>query len=185
MKIKLFFFGVLGFLILGSCKDDALPKPKSYLKLEYPNSAYLPLNSACPFSFEIAEQASISIKPNCWSTISYPKLKATIHLTYREIDQNLNEILAEVEKMTFEHTVKADAIEVIPYENFNHQVFGKLYEVKGNVATNLQFSVTDSTRHVLSGALYFYVKPNYDSILPAIKYIEKDIRHLIETLEWK
>ena len=87
--------------------------------------------------------------------------------------------------MTYEHTVKADAIEVVPYENFTDRVFGRIFDVKGNVATNLQFSVTDSTNHVLAGALYFYVKPNYDSILPAIKYIEKDIRYLIETLEWK
>ena len=171
--------------MITSCKNDVLPKPKSYLKLEYPENSYSLLKTECPFSFEMAEAARISIKENCWSTISYPKLKASIHLTYRPVDNNLNEILAEVEKLTFEHTVKADAIEVIPYENFDHAVFGKMYEVKGNVATNLQFSVTDSTNHVLAGALYFYAKPNYDSILPAVKYIEKDIRHLIETLEWK
>ena len=60
-----------------------------------------------------------------------------------------------------------------------------MYIIEGNVATNIQFRATDSVKHVLSGALYFYAKPNYDSIVPAIKYIEKDIMHLVETLEWK
>jgi hypothetical protein len=40
-------------------------------------------------------------------------------------------------------------------------------------------------KNVLAGALYFYTKPNYDSILPAVKYIEKDIIHLVETIEWE
>ena len=181
-KIILFIVTVA---LLSACKEEALPKPKSYLKLQYPENSYRLLESECPFSFEFSEMATISIKNNCWASIAYPNLKATIHLTYREIDNNLDEILMEIEKMTFEHTVKADAIEVIPYENYHNKVFGKMYMVQGNVATNLQFSVTDSTKHMLAGALYFYVKPNYDSILPAVKYVEKDIKHLVETLEWK
>jgi len=59
------------------------------------------------------------------------------------------------------------------------------YDLKGNVASQSQFYVTDSTRHFLSGALYFETKPNYDSILPAINYIQKDMMHLIESLRWK
>ena len=103
---------------------------------------------------------------------------------YRNVDGNLNEILKEVEKLTFEHTIKADAISSRPFDNLQKKIFAKLYNVDGNVATNIQFSATDSLNHVLSGALYFYVKPNYDSIVPAIKYIENDMMHLIETLEW-
>jgi len=33
--------------------------------------------------------------------------------------------------------------------------------------------------------VYFNIKPNYDSILPAINYIENDIIHLIESFDWK
>ena len=68
--------------------------------------------------------------------------------------------------------------------NFETRVFGKVYSIEGDVATNIQFSVTDSVKHVLAGALYFYTKPNYDSIIPAIRYIEKDMMHLVETIEW-
>jgi len=33
--------------------------------------------------------------------------------------------------------------------------------------------------------LYFDVKPNFDSIYPAVVYLREDIMHLMETLEWK
>ena len=172
-------------LFLFSCGSDPIPKPKSYLKLQYPQNSYQKFTSDCPYTFEYSEFTNISVNENCWAKIEYPDLKATIHITYRPINNNLNEILKEVEKLTFEHTVKADVINAVPYENLQKKVYGKLYNVEGNVATNLQFRATDSVKHVLSGALYFYTKPNYDSIMPAIKYVEKDIMHLVETLEWK
>jgi gliding motility-associated lipoprotein GldD len=49
----------------------------------------------------------------------------------------------------------------------------------------VQFYVTDSINHFLSGALYFSSQPNYDSILPAIDYLRSDVRKLLETLRWK
>jgi gliding motility-associated lipoprotein GldD len=180
--------GILIFIafILLACNEAVLPKKKSYLTLQYPASLYVKTASNCSYNFEYSTNANINFQNNCWAKITYPKLKATIHLTYREVDNNLNEILKEVEKLTYEHTVKADAIpSALPYENLEKKVFAKLYNIEGNVASNIQFVVTDSAKHVLAGSLYFYVKPNYDSIVPAIKYIEKDITHLIETLEWK
>lgn len=178
------FIVLLFTMILIACGDETLPKPKSYLKLQYPPNSYQNMDSQCPYSFEISKTAKVSTKDNCWASITYPQLKATIHITYRVIENNFDEILKEVEKLTFEHTVKADAIDALPYEDFEKKVFGKVYFIEGNVASNVQFRVTDSVNHVLAGALYFYTKPNYDSIIPAIKYIEKDIIHLIETIEW-
>lgn len=181
---KVCFIFIIAFL-LNSCKSDTLPKPKSYLKLHYPAATYIKVKSDCPFTFETSTYSKVEIKNNCWAKIEYPNLKATIHITYRNVDDNLNAILQEVEKLTFEHTIKADAISDRPYNNVQKKVYAKLYTIEGNVATNIQFRATDSLKHVLSGALYFYTKPNYDSIVPAIKYIEKDIIHLVETLEWK
>ena len=182
LLILLIFFSFVGY----SCDSDNLPKPKPYLKLQYPESTYFKINSPCPYSFDISEISQINFKDNCWATIEYPKLKATIYITYREVDNNLNEILKEVEKLTYEHTIKADAIpNALPYENFDKKVFAKLYNVEGDVASNIQFMATDSVKNVLAGSLYFYAKPNYDSILPAIKYIEKDLIHLVESIEWK
>ncbi len=184
-RLKNIAFIILANLFLFSCGSETLPKPKAYLKLQYPEATYKVLKADCPFSMEISENATVVFQDNCWIKIEYPKLKATIHLTYRPVINNLNEILMEVEKLTYEHTIKADDIKTKISYDFEKRVFGSINNVIGNVATNIQFKATDSVNHVLAGALYFYVKPNYDSILPAVKYIEKDIIHLVETLKWK
>lgn len=173
-------------ILMFSCGGETLPKPKPYLKLQYPLTSYKKIETNCPYNFEISSLANITFKNNCWAVVEYPQLKATIHITYRPVNNNLEEILREVDKLTYKHAIKADVIpDAKSFEYLDKRVFGKLNSVEGNVASNIQFSVTDSTKHVLSGSLYFYVKPNYDSILPAIKYLEKDIMHLVETLEWK
>ncbi len=171
--------------LLYSCKSDTFPKPKSYLNLQYPKAEYHRISKNCPYTFDISKQATYRQHHNCWASVHYPKLKATLHMTYREVDNNLFDILKEVEKLTFKHTIKADAIQSKQFENHLKKVYSTLYKIEGNVATNIQFKATDSVRNVLAGALYFDVKPNYDSILPAISYIEKDIVRLVESLKWK
>ena len=86
--------------------------------------------------------------------------------------------------MTKKHLQVADEISERMYENTQQNLYGMFYDLKGNVASQSQFYVTDSTQHFISGALYFETKPNYDSILPAINYIQKDLMHFIETLRW-
>ena len=85
----------------------------------------------------------------------------------------------------FKHTLKAEQIIPKDFVNPEKRVFGSLYEITGNAASQIQFHITDSTNNFLKGSLYFYAKPNYDSILPAVAYIKEDILHLVETLEWK
>lgn len=183
MKNSIYIFFSFFFLI--SCEESFIPKPKSYLSLQYPNAQYHRIKTDCPYSFEISNVTTFKKRKKCWASIRYPKLKATLHITYREVHNNLPEILKEVEKLTFKHTIKADAIVPKAFENKQKNIYATLYNVEGNVATNIQFKATDSTKNVLAGALYFDVKPNYDSILPAITYIKKDIIHLIESVSWK
>lgn len=173
--------------VFSSCeKKIYTSKKKAYLQLHYPVASYKKIQTICPYQFQISKFATYKTTKNCWATVNYPTLKATLHITYRKIDSNLDEILKEVEKLTYKHTVKADEIPTaLPYENYHKKVFGRVNNIVGNVASNVQFMATDSSKHVIAGALYFKVKPNYDSILPAIKYIEKDVKRLLETLEWK
>ena len=89
------------------------------------------------------------------------------------------------QSLTQKHTMKADEIESVLFENAENNVFGMFYAVGGNAASQSQFYVTDSINHFLTGSLYFYAKPNYDSILPAAAYLKNDIKHLMESVEWK
>ncbi len=175
---------VIAILCL-SCKEDVLPKPKAQLRLEYPVVKYETPVTDCPYEFEISNQSVAQSNDKCWMNITYPSLNATINLTYRPVENNLNELFIEAEKLTFNHTIKADAISSIPYVNEDHKKFGAIYEVTGNAASPLQFHITDSTKNFITGAVYFNVQPNYDSIIPAIDYLHKDIQHIMESLQWK
>ena len=176
---------ILISLVFVSCNTNILPKPKAYLSLEYPKKEYTKLSLERPYSFEVLKNTTLVDDKNNWLKINYPNLKASIDITYRPVENNLNELLAEAEKLVFKHAVKAEQIIPKDFVNTKKRVFGSLYEITGNAASHLQFHVTDSTNNFIKGSLYFYVKPNYDSILPAVSYIKEDILRLIETLEWK
>ena len=185
MNQKILKISLLGwFLFLFSCGDDAIPKPKSHLSLEYPRAKYSKLNSDCMFSFETNALTSIKNK-SCSFEINYPKMKATIYLSYKPVNNNIKLLLQDAQKLTYEHVIKADDILEQPYINMEKRVFGMFYQVNGNAATNTQFYVTDSTKNFVTGSVYFYAKPNFDSIMPAASYIKNDVQNLMESLKWK
>ena len=163
-----------------------LPKPKALLRLEYPNSQYHTITAKnCPYTFKMNDYGVIESKTDCSLNIVYPKMKATIYLTYKNVEGNVDKLLSDAQKLTYEHVVKADAITEQPYVNKDKNVYGMFYEVTGNAASQSQFYVTDSVQHFLTGSIYFQTKPNYDSILPAAEYLKNDIRSIMETVEWK
>ena len=176
---------ILTIITLTSCKDDeTLPKPNGYLRLDYPKARYQ--KSVTPsYEFETNKNTIILVNEKNWMRIKYPKIRATLDITYRTVNNNIKELLKETEKLTLKHALKADAIYYDTFDNIDKNVYGKLNNVTGNAASPIQFHITDSTKNFLVGALYFNTHPNYDSIYPAIKYIEKDIKRLISTTEWR
>ncbi len=193
-NLLLFLFAfMISFL---SCKEDYVPKPKAFLRLEYPKASYkVTKMKNTPIAFEVSSLVNNITTKTIKSTTSsygislnYKSLKGTIFLTYKAINgdqKNLLDFIKDAENLTQKHMIKADEIPVSPFENLEKRIFGKFSEVKGNVASPAQFYVTDSVNHFLTGSLYFYTKPNYDSILPAATYLQKDMKRLMETLEWK
>ena len=179
------FVYLLLFLFVVSCKEDTLPKPISYLRLDYSEASHTQFDEGYPYRFQYSSDAVILKKRNYWVDIFYPKLNATLVLTYKPVNNNLRLLFQDAEKLTFKHMIKADDIHGTPYENPTTKVYGKMFEVYGNAATQIQFHATDSVRNFMTGALYFYAKPNYDSIFPAVHHIKKDVVRLMETIEWK
>jgi hypothetical protein len=74
---------------------------------------------------------------------------------------------------------------VFTFHNRENRVYGTLFRVVGEAASQVQFFLTDSTDHFLVGSLYFYTRPNYDSLMPAAQYVENDLMRLMESFEWK
>lgn len=180
-----FLVFVLFATSLGGCKNEVVPKPASHLSLSYPAPEYASFSNDCPYSFDMNYDATIKGKPDCSFTITYAKMKATIYLTYKPVNGNLNDLLRDAQKLTYEHVIKADDIVEQPYVNPADKVYGMFYRIQGNAATNAQFYATDSVKHFVTASVYFYAKPNFDSILPAAAYVRNDMKTIMETLKWK
>lgn len=176
-------YSLIFSIFLVSCGDDVLPKPKAMLRLEYPESSADRLVSE-KFTFQHNSQAQIEKGKNHSVTLDYPLMKGSIFITYKEVNSNLQELLTDAQKLSYEHVVKADNITEQPFINRKDRVYGMFYEVSGDAASQAQFYVTDSTRHFVTGSLYFRAKPNYDSIYPAAIYLQKDIRTIMESIRW-
>ena len=174
---------VLGIFIF-SC-NNYTPKPKAYINLEYPLATYREIETNCPYFFLINSIAKVKFKNNCLLEIEYPNMRATIYLSYFPIRSNLDSLLEDSYQMPLKHVIKAEEILERPFENIVDKVYGVLFTLTGNVASQNQFYVTDSIKNYITGSLYFYIQPNYDSIIPAIEYIEKDIIKLMESVRWK
>ncbi|MCB0374705.1 MAG: gliding motility lipoprotein GldD [Sinomicrobium sp.] len=167
-----------------ACKPDPVPKPRAMLRLDYLPARYETFLEQGYYQFRKNTEAIVSRKKEHALNIAYPRMKATLFITYKPVNNNLEQLLQDVQKLTYEHIIKADKITETPFVNNARKTYGMLYEVSGNAASQLQFYVTDSAAHFLTGALYFRARPNYDSLLPAVHYLKNDIKKIMETLQW-
>jgi gliding motility-associated lipoprotein GldD len=174
-------------LLLVSCTQDYQPKPNGYFRIGLPGNVYSEIETPCPYSFEINSQAQWVPKNDCWANVHYPGLKADIQLTYKHVTspEELEKILNESQDLAYKHTVKAEGIGEKLYMNSEKKVYGIFYLMAGNSASSAQFYMTDSTNHFLRGVLYFYSQPNADSLKPAALFMQSEMVHLVETLQWK
>ena len=183
MKFNYYLFLLLFCIVLNACNEEVLPKPNAKLRLEYTKPVLSELETDF-FSFTYNELARVKIKNNTSLSLEYPEMKGEIFINYRKVD-NIQRLIANAQKLSYEHSAKADGIVEQPFVNEENKVYGAFFEVTGDAASQAQFYATDSTEHFLTGSLYFLIKPNYDSIYPAAAYLENDIRGIMETLRWK
>lgn len=184
-------------LLLAGCKETYTPKPRGYFRIDFPEKQYMPIDQKYPYQFEIPEYATIEPdyrnpdQPS-WINILFPANKAEVHISYYELRQSntnyhehLAELLEETRELAYKHSVKANAIDEQLYLNPDEKVFGILYRIEGNVASPMQFFLTDSTTHFLRGAFYIRATPDIDSLKPVVEFLEKDVINLIETTSWE
>ena len=190
-KLRLFLW--LGMAAaIASCNAEYTPKPKGYNRIDLPEAAYQQLQDEHPYTFEFSEHAKIRpdssmIAQPHWINIIYPSLGANVQLTYKAINNNpkvLNDLIEDARKLTGKHQVKAYSIEETEIKTPQGDV-ASVFELTGEVPSQFQFYVTDTTTHFFRGALYFKTATQNDSLAPVIEYVKKDIIHLLNTLEFK
>ena len=190
MRSVTFIFIAVG-LMFASCEENYTPKPLGKLKVSFPeNDVYQFSDSACPFSFEVPKYAFVvqkdSTGDNCHKNIFLPYFNATLYASYIPIsnEKELFDNLNLSQDLAYEHRVKASSIDEKLISNDSTNTYGQIFRINGNVASNFQFYITDSTDHFFRGALYFNVKPNIDSLKPSLDFVSEDFEKMIKSFEW-
>lgn len=183
---------VINCTLFSSCDNKQYqPKPRGYFRIDFPEKEYARLDTMKYYSFEYPVYSKVtpdylSPQEKEWVNVEFPSHKGTIHVSYKTINDNLNVYLEDSYLMMSKHLSRAMGIRDSIIINPEKDVYGLVYFLEGEgVASTLQFYLTDSTEHFLRGSLYFNVKTNNDSLAPVIDFITDDVRHMIETLEWK
>lgn len=178
-----------------ACNSDYTIRQRGYYKIHFPEHRYQRFDqTGYPYSFEYPVYATISQdttffedKPEnpYWINIEFPQFNAKIYISYKEIEKNnFDKLVNDAYNLTYKHSTKATEITDSLMHTPNN-IGGIFFNVGGNAATAKQFFVTDSTRHFLRGALYFDATPNQDSLDIVNEFLQVDMKHLINSLQWK
>jgi gliding motility-associated lipoprotein GldD len=191
------YLSIAVLFLLIACEKTYVPKPRGYHRIDLPKHEYQTLMEGHPFVFKYSKYAEAkkhtsSISEEHWIDINYPEHRAVVQLTYKQLDKEkfnksrekfLNELVNDSYKLTSKHQVKAYAID----ESVVKTPSGKaatIFELEGDVPSQFQFYITDTTKHFLRGALYFRTSTKNDSLQPVIEYIKIDIMEMINSLQW-
>ncbi len=194
--MRLIFVLAICITLIG-CQDQSvpLPKPRSYPKIVYPERNFVAFEeSYCDFEFQYPDYAEVSKdkyffeeKPphECWFDINLKPFNGALHCSYIPLRNraHFDKMINDAFTMVGKHNIKADFRDDFPIQKGN--VTGMLFELDGDVASKMQFYLTDSTDHFFRASLYFNSKVNTDSIAPIFGFVKKDVIKIIESFEWK
>jgi gliding motility-associated lipoprotein GldD len=197
-----------------SCNSTYTSKKKGYYKIDFPKRAYIKFDKpGFPYSFEYPAYATIDQdstyadrrgKDPYSININFPSLNGKIYITYKVIGGTSNyqvkdssgkyrdsigtnkfqNLINDSYNLTYKNDVKANSID----DSLMHTpkgITGIFFRLSGSVATSRQFLLSDTTHNFLRGALYFDASPNEDSLRPVNNFLEEDMKHIINTLQWK
>ena len=183
----------LALLFFASCGKNYTPKPYGYYRITPPDTAYVPFDNYqspitnYPYSFALSTNAVVQPRTDepYWINLYYPALNATIHCSYKPVQNNLRELTNDALEFVYRNASFASAIPESEYSHPEAHVYGVLFDLEGNTASSCQFFVTDSTRHFFRAAVYCNCPPNADSLAPVYNYLRTDIIRMVESFEWK
>ncbi len=203
---------IFSFIFL-SCNSTYTSKKRGYFKIDFPEKKYIKFEQpGFPYTFEYPVYARViqdtsyfeskSENPY-WINIDFPMFSGKIFISYKTIGgksvykvktgagykdsvgiNSFENMVNDSYKLSFKNDIKAYSIDDSLMHTPNN-ITGIFFSLTGNVATSKQFFLTDSTKHFLRGALYFNATPNEDSLKIINDFLQQDMKHLINTLQWR
>ncbi|MEZ4907068.1 MAG: hypothetical protein R2771_05380 [Saprospiraceae bacterium] len=123
--------------------------------------------------------------PNdCWYNLNFPQFHGTLYLTYYPINSRIefDKLINDTYNLVSKHNVKSTGRKEIEISKAG--TGGILFKIDGQVASQTQFFITDTTENFIRGSLYFNNRVDIDSMKIIQNFIDEDINHLIETFTW-
>lgn len=195
VKMRRLLSAITILMIFAACDTVFVPKPTGFNAISLPVHDYELYNDTSkPYLFSKSMEAAIEpyiteiIKEEeDYIKVVYPELGGAIWVTYKKIGNNLdtlNSYISNSFRLADGHNVKATGIdsEVIPTKE-GHYALSIILE--GDVSSQYQFYVHDSTTNFMRFALYFETATKNDSLAPVIDYLKEDMDHILSTLEWR
>lgn len=184
----LFLFGL--FLFHFSCDEsNYLPREKGFLRLEFEKPTYNTFSdesSALNFIYNDA-YSSFEIVSDEKIVLRYKDIKISIVLSDVKLENisSFEESIQNFYMFLEPHRKKSNQISIKEFTSADNKRFAKVIEMRGQVASPLQFYVTDSINHFLFGSMNIMEKSDYDSIYPSVMYVKNDIFSIIESVNWE
>lgn len=209
-----YLFFLIFFGLIAGCNSTYTSKKEGYYKIDFPEREYTTFNEpGFPYTFEYPVYARIakdsayfdSTSKNPYSiNIVFPSFNGKIFISYKTIGgtsvykarnpdgsyrdstgrNDFEKMVNDSYNLTYKNDIKAYSIEDSVMHTPNN-ITGIFFSLSGNVATAKQFFLSDTLHHFLRGALYFDATPNEDSLRPVNAFLQKDMKHIINTLKWK
>lgn len=181
---------------MGESCEHPVPRPIAYPRITFPPKEYQWYrDEVCPFRFRFPIYAQVNYdsvffdtipEDPCWVNLVIPDLNATWHLTLKSLQKYPLDLLVQQSHfLTYRHTQKAEYIREVPIQDSTRKLWGVLYMVGGDAASNIQFYLTDYEQWFVRGALYIRATPNEDSLLPVIRFLQADLDTLLASFQWK
>jgi gliding motility-associated lipoprotein GldD len=170
-----------------ACNNISTPRPYGYFRISVPDTSYTDFSTLnYPYSFSLSRNAVVQPRSDepFWINIYYPALDATIHCSYKKIDNNLRELTDDALDFVYRNASFASSIPEREYAHPEAHVYGVLFDLEGNTASSCQFFLTDSTRHFFRASVYCNCPPNADSLAPVYEYLRTDVIKMVETFQW-
>ena len=177
-------------LFFAGCSDDFSPKPRGFFRIDLPEHSYRKLDLKCGASMDVPSYARVELRDSvrtdtCWFNVSFPRLNAKLYFTYLPVGNNFETLVEESYGFAAKHEMKASGMKRTQFTDDENRLYGILYDIEGEAASQVQFFLTDSTNHFLRASLYFNHKPNPDSIAPVLAFLRQDILHMAESVRWR
>jgi gliding motility-associated lipoprotein GldD len=158
-----------------------------------PETKYVNFDTAnFPFRFNrsvhsrVIRDSSFGAKP--WFIhLVYPGYSGVLHVSHQNPKQNrdtLAKFFNTSLRLTGKHEYFASAINEYSYRTPKGYT-AIISEIEGEVPSQFQYFVTDSSRNFFRVALYFPENRKNDSLAPVIEYLKKDMLEILNSVEWK